>query len=91
MKYDAPKRIGMWKINIESHCEKDGDFMVVLKISETPQETFSVNQQIYVLDDNTREYFEPKKVKRQGRKRHSSRSKKKPSENVSKPENENNE
>ena len=51
--------------------------MVVLKISETPQETFSVNQQIYILDEKTREYFEGKKTKRTARKRHSSRSKKK--------------
>lgn len=76
MKFETPKRIGLWKINIEGHCEKDGDFMVVLKISETPQETFSVNQQIYILDENTREYFEGKKTKRSSRKRHSSRSKK---------------
>lgn len=77
MKFESPKRIGLWKINIEGHCEKDGDFMVVLKISETPQETISVNQQIYVLDENTREYFGGKKTKRTSRKRHSSRGKKK--------------
>ena len=77
MKFENPKRIGLWKINIEGHCEKDGDFMVVLKISETPQETISVNQQIYVVDENTREFFEGKKTKRGNRKRHSSRSKKK--------------
>ena len=76
MKYDSPKKIGIWKINIEGHCEKDGDFMIVLKISETPQETISVNQQIYVLDENTREYFEGKKTKRHNRKRSSARSKK---------------
>lgn len=76
MRYEKPKRIGLWKINIEGHCETDGDFMVVLKISETPQETFSVNQQIYVLNDETRECFENKKNKRHNRKRHSSRSKK---------------
>lgn len=75
MKYEKPKRIGNWKINIECHCEKDGDFMVVLKISETPQETFSVNQQIYVLNEETKEYFDGKKNKRQSRKRHSSRGK----------------
>ena len=77
MNYEKPKRIGLWKINIEAKCEKDGDFMIVLKISETPQETFSVNQQIYILDEKTREYFEGKKTKRTARKRHSSRSKKK--------------
>ncbi|MBE6681442.1 MAG: exonuclease domain-containing protein [Ruminococcaceae bacterium] len=77
MRYEKPKRIGLWKINIEANCEKDGDFMVALKISETPQGTFSVNQQIYVLNENTREYFEGKKTKRSSRKRHSSRSKKK--------------
>ena len=76
MKYEKPARIGLWKIHIEAMCEKDGDFMVVLKISETPQETFSVNQQIYTLDESTREYFEGKKTKRNARKRHSSRSKK---------------
>ncbi len=77
MKYDKPKRIGNWKVNIECHCETDGDFMVVLKISETPQETFSVNQQIFVLDENTRDFFEGKAAKRQNRKRHSSRVNKK--------------
>ena len=77
MKFESPKRIGLWKINIEGHCETDGDFMVVLKISETPQGTISVNQQIHVLDESTREFFEGKKSKRPGRKRHSSRGKKK--------------
>lgn len=76
IKYEKPKRIGLWRINIEGHCDTDGDFMVVLKISETPQGTYSVNQQIYVLDENTREFFEGKKTKRQKRKR-SSRGKKK--------------
>ena len=74
MKFETPKKIGLWKINIEGHCEKDGDFMVVLKLSETPQETISVNQQIYVLDDNTRAIFEGKKTKRHARKRRSRRS-----------------
>jgi len=73
MRFEKPKRIGSWKVNIEGHCEKDGDFMVVLRISETPQSTYSVNQQIYVLDSNTREYFEGKKPKR----RYSSRVQKK--------------
>ena len=77
MKFDSPKKLGLWRINIEGHCEKDGDFMIVLKISETPQKTFSVNQQIFVLDENIRDFFEGKKTKRGNRKRHSSRSKKK--------------
>ena len=80
MSYEKPKRIGAWKINIEGHCNNDGDFMVVLKISETPQETYSVNQQIYVLDEKTREYFEGKKPKTRSRKRHSPRAKKMHSE-----------
>lgn len=80
MRFEKPKRIGLWKINIEGHCDADGDFMVVLKISETPQETFSVNQQIYVLDESARDFFEGKKIKRHNRKRHSSRSKKKMNE-----------
>lgn len=79
MNYEKPKRIGLWRVNIEAHCEKDGDFMIVLKMSETPQGTFSVNQQLYVLDENTREFFESKKIKRHNRKR-SSRSKKKTAE-----------
>ena len=83
MKFEKPKRIGSWKINIEGHCEKDGDFMVVLRISETPQSTYSVNQQIYVLDDNTRDYFEGKRPKRQSRKRHSPRDRKKLTETES--------
>ena len=84
MKFEEPKKIGLWKINIEGHCEKDGDFMVVLKLSETPQETISVNQQIYVLDDNTRTFFEGKKTKRHSRKRHSRRSGKNMSEHSEK-------
>lgn len=84
MKFEEPKKIGLWKINIEGHCEKDGDFMVVLKLSETPQETISVNQQICVLDDNTRTFFEGKKTKRHSRKRHSRRSGKNMSEHSEK-------
>lgn len=87
MKFESPKRMGLWRINIEGHCEKDGDFMVVLKIAETPQETFSVNQQIFVLDEKTREYLEGKKTKRSARKRHSSRSKKKKTDGEKLPEN----
>ena len=77
MKQEKPKRIGQWKVNIECHCEKDGDFMVVLKISETPMGTFSVNQQIYVLDETTREYFDGKKSKHRKGKRRITRPKKK--------------
>lgn len=82
MNYEKPGRIGLWRVNIEAHCEKDGDFMIVLKMSETQQGTFSVNQQIYVLDDTTRAFFEGKKTKpkRHSRKRSSSRSKKKTAE-----------
>ncbi len=72
MKYDSPKRIGNWRINIEGHCETDGDFMIVLRLSETPEKTISVNQQIYMLDENTRLYFEAKHTKRH-RKRPSGR------------------
>ncbi len=67
MKYDAPKRIGTWRINIEAKCETDGDFMIVLRMSETPEKTFSVNQQIFVLDENMRLYFEGKQTKRHRR------------------------
>ena len=74
MKFEKPKRIGAVKIHIEGHCENDGDFMTVLKISETPQKTFSVSQQMYVLNDENREYFERTKLKRP-RKRHTSRKK----------------
>lgn len=81
MKQEKAKRIGMWRVNIESHCEKDGDFMIVLKISETPLGTFSVNQQIYVLDETTREYFEGKKSKHRKGKRRTSRPKNK-TENI---------
>ena len=77
MKYEKPKRIGSWRVNIQGHCESDGDFMIVLKISETPQGTYSVNQQIYVLDEKTREYFEGKKTKHRSRAKSSSRGKKK--------------
>lgn len=79
MKYEKPKKIGAWRVNIEGHCEKDGDFMVVLKISETPQETISVNQQIFVLDKEMRDFFEGKKTKRKTR-RHTQRSRKKTSD-----------
>jgi len=82
MKYEKPKRIGLWKIHIEGHCETDGDFMIVLKVSETPQGTYSVNQQIYVFDENTKEFFEGKKQKRHNRKRTSSRGKKKIADTV---------
>ncbi len=74
MKFEKPKRIGLWKINIEGHCETDGDFMVVLKISETPQGTYSVNQQLYQMDEKTRAYFENKKKVRH-RPHHSARGK----------------
>jgi len=67
MTYEAPKRIGLWRINIEAKCEKDGDFMIVLRMSETPEKTFSVNQQIFILDENMRLYFEGKQTKRHRR------------------------
>ena len=69
MKHEKPKRINNNRIHIEGHCEKDGDFMAVVKISETPQKTFSVSQQMYILDEKTREYFERSKKKSQ-RKHH---------------------
>ena len=81
MKYEKPKKIGAWRVNIEGHCDKDGDFMVVLKISETPQETISVNQQIFVLNKETREFFEAKKTKRKTR-RHTSRGRKKTADSI---------
>lgn len=75
MKFEKPKRTGSYKVNIEAHCEKDGDFMVALKISETPNGTLSVNQQIYILDDMARKYLEEKKRKRH-RQKSTSRTKK---------------
>ncbi len=73
MKFEKPKRIGLWRIHLEGHCEKDGDFMTVLKISETPDKTFSVSQQLYRLDEASREYLEEKKKRH--RKRPSKKSK----------------
>ena len=67
MTYEAPKRVGLWRVNIEAKCEKDGDFMIVLRMSETPEKTFSVNQQIFILDENMRLYFEGKQTKRHRR------------------------
>lgn len=64
MKHEKPKRITNNKIHIEGHCENDGDFLAVIKISETPQKTFSVSQQMYILNEKTREYFERTKNKR---------------------------
>ena len=69
MKFEKAKRIGLWKINIEGHCEKDGDFLTVLKISETPDKTFTVNQQMYVLDEHLRQSLEQKKKRIRRRKR----------------------
>ena len=43
---------------------KDGDFLAVIKISETPQKNFSVSQQIYILDEKMREYIERPRAKR---------------------------
>ena len=67
MTYEAPKRVGLWRVNIEAKCEKDGDLMIVLRMSETPEKTFSVNQQIFILDENMRLYFEGKQTKRHRR------------------------
>lgn len=64
MKHDKPKRITNNKLHIECNCEKDGSFMAVIKISETPQKLFSVSQQIYILDEKARAYFEKTKTKR---------------------------
>ena len=40
MKLEKPKRIGNSKYHIEGCCKKDGSFMAVIKICETPQKTF---------------------------------------------------
>lgn len=69
MKTSSAKHFGSQRMHIESHCEKDGDFLTVLKISETPQGLFTVSQQIYRLDDTTREYL---MRKAHSRRRHSS-------------------
>lgn len=77
MKFKKPVRIGNNKIHIEGHCDKDGDFLGVIKISETPQKNFSVSQQLYILDEKMREYLERPKAKRprkrSGTKRRSSK------------------
>ena len=80
MKHQKPKRIGNNKLHIESHCEKDGSFMSVIKISETPQKTFSVSQQIYILDEKTKAYFEKTNSKRTSKNHH--RPKKRNTKNV---------
>lgn len=72
MKVLSTKHYGAQRIHIESHCEKDGDFLTVLKISETPQGFYTVSQQIYRLDDDTREYL---KSKARSRRRRSSEKK----------------
>ncbi len=64
MKFEKPVYIGQHRIHIEGKCEKDGAIMTVLKISETPEKTFSVCQQMYTLDNKAREYFEGRAKKR---------------------------
>ncbi len=76
MKLEKPKRIGNSKYHIEGCCEKDGSFMAVIKICETPQKTFSVSQQIYILDEKTREYFEKAGTRRPSRRRTSRKKRK---------------
>lgn len=76
MKLEKPKRIGSSKYHIEGTCRTDGSFMTVIKVCETPQKTFSVSQQIYILDENMREYFEKSKKRRTAR-RHTTGKKRK--------------
>ena len=73
MKFDKHKSFGVHKVHIEGHCEKDGDFMIVLKISETPDKTFTVSQQMYVLDEAMREYFAAKENTKHRRSRRGKR------------------
>jgi len=73
MKLEKPKRINASKLHIEGACGNDGSFMAVIKISETPQKTFSVSQQIYILDEKTREYFDRAKAKRPRKRRSSAK------------------
>lgn len=64
MKFKKPSQVGVFRYNIEGKCENHGDFMVVVRMSKTPEETYSVSQQIFVLDDKTREYFKAKQKSR---------------------------
>ncbi len=77
MKFKKPVPSGTFRYNIEGLCENHGSFMVVVRMSKTPEETFSVSQQIFTLDEKTRGYFENKQKNHRKRvARRSSRSKK---------------
>lgn len=75
MKFKKPVQVGSFRYNIEGVCENHGPFMVVVRMAKTPEETYSVNQQIFVLDEKTKEYFETKQKNRRPKRRRSQKNK----------------
>ena len=63
MTFEKPTAIGAFRYNIICHCMEHGDFMLVLRLAETPLKSFSVCQQIFILNDETKSMFEKKKKK----------------------------
>lgn len=73
MKFEKPTSVGAFRYNIKALCPEHGTFMLVLRFSKTPLETFSVCQQIYILNDETKDYFEKKARPHRRRRRSSSK------------------
>ena len=69
MKFEKPIPIGAFRYNIVAHCEEHGDFMIVLRLSQTPLTTWSICQQIFILNDETKSMFEKRKKKPRHRRR----------------------
>ena len=69
MKFEKPVSIGAFRYNIVGHCEEHGDFMLVLRMSQTPLTTWSICQQIFILNDETKSLFEKRKKKPRRRRR----------------------
>lgn len=70
MKYEKHKAISQNRYHIKAKCEKDGEFMIVIRSSLVPaNNTYSVCQQIFVYNDDTKQMFE-KKARVHRNKRH---------------------
>lgn len=73
MSFEKSVVCGNYRYNIKAKCAEHGEFVLVLRLSQTKEELWCVCQQIYLLNDKTAQMLEVKKAKKRRRRRRPSK------------------
>ena len=63
MSYEKAVRVAKYKYCAKAKCSEHGEFVVVLKLSQTPELKYSVSRKIFVLNEATEKLTKPRKAR----------------------------